>query len=115
MKYPIYREKIKDLIRKKFKVDLTGKIYLVKSTYDVPMSFDQYIHPDVINRWINNEEPLYAIRIGKYEFLYQEQNDRPFVVSKVGVDFSEREFMDAVGLSPIGLTMKQLIDIYGIN
>ena len=115
MKYVIDAPKLRKLIKQMFNIDLTGKIYLVKHTYDIPISFEQLIHPDVIKRWINSDEPLYLLEIGKYEFLYQEQNGKPFIVSRLDFPYSEEEFMRVLGIESLGLSMKSLVKTYTIE
>jgi hypothetical protein len=115
MKYEIDAPKLRKLIKQMFNIDLTGKIYLVKHDYDIPVSFERLIHADVIKRWINSDEPLYLFRIGKYEFLYQEQKGEPFIVGRFGHPYSEEEFMRVLGIESLGLSMKSLVKTYTIE
>jgi len=43
MKYIITESSLKSFIKDKYNIDLTGKIELVQTKYDVPMRFDDYI------------------------------------------------------------------------
>ncbi len=113
MKYIITESSIKKFIKDKFNVDLTGKIELVQTKYDVPTRFDDYITSWQLNLWLNNYGPMYLITIGNFKWLYQRQHkEYYFFMDFLGNEISEKEFMVIVGLRQLGLSMDQLIRIY---
>jgi len=112
MKYIITESSLKSFIKDKYNVDLTGKIELVQTKYDVPMRFDDYITSWQLNLYLNNYGPMYLITIGNFKWLYQRQNKKYFFMDFLGNEVSENEFMQVMHIRHLGLSMDQLIDLY---
>lgn len=115
MKIVITESKLKNYIKDKLGVDLTGKIELVQSNYDIPMSFDGYLMPWVTNMYMNEYGPMFLIKIGNYHWLYQTQGKSYFLMDEMGNHIDQSEFMKMIGISKVGLSMQQLIDLYFIE
>jgi len=115
MKILITESKLKNFIKDKFGVDLSGKIELVQSRYDIPMSFDNYLTSWVSNMYMNEYGPMFLIDIGGFKWLYQEQGKSYFFMNQMGNHIDQSEFMQIIGIEKLGLSMNQLINLYFIE
>ena len=112
MKIVITESKLKNYIKDKLGVDLTGKIELVQSNYDIPMSFDGYLMPWVANMYMNEYGPMFLIKIGNFHWIYQTQGKSYFFMDEMGNHINQSEFMGIIGIEKLGLSMNQLINLY---
>ena len=112
MKYIITESSLKNFIKDKYNVDLTGKIELVQNKYDVPMVFDDYITSWQLSLYLNEYGPMFLITIGNFKWLYQKQNKRYFFMDFLGNKITEKEFMQVIHIRHLGLSMDQLIELY---
>ena len=113
MKYIVNQSKFKDFLRNKFNFDLTGKIKMITSRYDVPSVFDGMISGDVVSMLLNKYGPMYLITMDEDMFyLFQLQNDNDYMLMDNHGWFTDREFMNMWGIGKLGLSMNELIDIY---
>lgn len=112
MKFLITESKLKDFIKKRFGIDLTNKIEMVQTKWDVPMEFDDAISGTLLNQYLNKYGPMFLIKIKNREYLYQDQSGHTFILHPSGFDFTELEFMKKLGIEDLGLSMRDLIDMY---
>lgn len=115
MKLIITENKLKNFIENRLGVDLTDKIHMVTNQYELPEEFG-YIRPRMLNSYLNRFGPMYVIETPKGKFLYQNQSDSNFIRTII-VDnrdrlYSEGDIMEYLGIPPIGLSVKDLVDIY---
>lgn len=114
MKFIITEGNLKGFIKKKLGVDLTGKIKLITSVYDIPIKFRNTIDVSDWKRLMNRYGPLYHIDAGhEREFLIQERGNDEFV----GVDIHEQyvtgqEVLEYLRLDMLGLGLNKIIDMY---
>lgn len=112
MKYIITESKLKNLLKDRLGVDLSGKISMVTNQYDLPMEFDRYIPPKVLNSYLNKFGPMYVIETPKNTFLYQNQAGVPTITDKKDRLHSVNSLMSHLGIPPMGLSIDDIIDVY---
>ena len=112
MKYLITESKLKHYIKDKFGIDLTGKIELVQTYYDIPMKFDEFLTRWVANMYMNEYGPMFLIKIGNFHWLYQKQGKSYFFMDQIGNHINQTVFMEIIGIEKLGLSMNQLINLY---
>jgi len=93
-------------------MDFTGKIKQVTSTYDVPMEFDQFVSPQMINRGLNKWGPMYLFELDGYKFLYQDRGEYEYFMDEVGIDYVDNEIPEQLGIDIIGLRFSDILDMY---
>ena len=114
MKFIITEGNLKGFIKKKLGVDLTGKIKLITSAYDIPIKFRNTIDVSDWKRLMNRYGPFFHIDAGHgREFLIQERGNDEFV----GVDIHEQyvtgqEVLEYLRLDILGLGLNKIIDMY---
>lgn len=114
MKYIVNQSKFKNFLKNKFNFDLTGKIEMITSRYQVPYTFDRIIPGDIISRRLNSYGPMYLITIDEdmvYLFQQYGDNNDHLLVHRHGW-FTDREFMEMWGIDKLGIPLNTLIDIY---
>ena len=112
MKYIITESKLKELLRNIAGIDLTDKIEMVTSSYDLPMEFDSVMTPTVLRQYLNNFGPMFIIRGPKKTFLYQNQSGRVVIADSNDRTYSEASIMNQLGIPPMGLSMDDIIKTY---
>jgi len=93
-------------------VDFTDKIKQVTSTYDVPMSFDEGVGPELIRRWLNHWGPMYLVNINGKDYLYQDRGDFEMFIDKEGFDYVDNEILEELGIGEMGLKFSDIIDVF---
>ena len=83
MRIVITESKLKNYIKDNFAVDLTGKIELVQTYYDIPMKFEEFLTRWVANMYMNEYGPMFLIKIGNFHWLYQTQGKSYFFMDPV--------------------------------
>ena len=114
MKYIVNQSKFKDFLKNKFNFDLTGKIKMITSRYQVPHVFDSILSDNEVRNLLNAYGPMYLITMNKGAvFIYQHHIDGAdqIMFDKDGW-LTDREFMKMWGIGKLGLSMNALIDIY---
>ena len=111
MKIIISESSLKSLF-KRLGIDLTGKINMVTSQYDVPMEFDTFMTPYTVRSYLNAYGPMFTIDIDGQMFLYQDQNGRKMIVDKFDRIIPISKLMDMLGIPPIGITIDDIIDTF---
>lgn len=112
MDYEIPKIKLKNFIKRKFGVDLTDKIEMITSVYDIPKEFGSVRKQ--IQIFMNNYGPAYYFITPNNTYiaiphtyqgrdLIQDGNMLSWDVNKITKDF---------GIQDLGLTLQDLIDIY---
>ena len=116
-------EKNKNFLKDKFGIDLDGKIRMIQSYEDLPLVFASHFYPKDFNRMLNNGGPFYVLNINKgYKignqyvnklYLYRPRVDGySYLVDQDGYNNDESTFLENLGVDVMGLTIKDLIDIY---
>ncbi len=119
MKFLITESKLKEFIKKKFGVDLTGRIKMIQSYYDLPESFQNRFSKEIINSYLNKFGPMYVIVGDTDSYLYQNQNDgeiivnRSIIVNRDNKIINNSELMKDLGIEyTMGLSIDDLINLY---
>lgn len=115
MKYIITENQIKNLIEKKFGLDLTDKIHMVTSKFDLPKEFRQIMPPSAINYHLNKYGPMFVINTPKGFFLAQDRgkdNGGWLIADESDFSGSELDVMESLGIEYLGLSMDDLINTY---
>ena len=116
-------EKNKIFLKDKFGIDLDGKIRMIQSYEELPLVFASHFYPKDFNRMLNNDGPFYVMNINKgYKigntyvnklYLYRPRVDgSSYLVDQDGYNKAESTFLENLGVDVIGLTIKDLINIY---
>ena len=102
--------------------DLTGKIKEIKYGSDIPRRFHKYLDLDGVKRQIDIVGPMYLVKIGDNDYLYQDQSD--FYQSHNNSSFGEMfmgedgkrdysgKILTELGLDELGLRFSDIIDIF---
>ena len=116
-------DKNKIFLKDKFGIDFDGKIKMIQSFEELPSMFRVYFFPKDFNRMLNNGGPFYVINsdkgykignkyINKY-YLYRPRVDgSSYLIDQDGYNKAESTFLENLGIDIIGLTIKDLIDMY---
>ena len=120
MKYLITESRLKTLIKDKFNIDLTGRVELDPSIYKVLNDFDNYFTYEGLHRRLSmdNYGPMYFIELNdKLKILYQMNysSNNPLIIDNKGDMYEESEFMSLLGVSALGITLEQFLDLYTSN
>ena len=116
-------EKNKIFLKDKFGIDLDGKIRMIQSYEELPLVFASHFYPKDFNRMLNDGGPFYVMSINKgYKigntyvnklYLYRPRVDgSSYLVDQDGYNKAESTFLENLGVDVIGLTIKDLINIY---
>ena len=115
--------KNKTFLKDKFGIDFDGKIKMIQSFEELPSMFRVYFFPKDFNRMLNNGGPFYVINsdkgykignkyVNKY-YLYRPRVDgSSYLIDQDGYNKAESTFLENLGIDIIGLTIKDLIDMY---
>jgi len=117
MKYLITESKLKTFIKDNFGIDFTGDVKLNPSIYNISNDFNECISYDSLHRRLNmdNYGPMYLITIDdNFKILYQKNyvTDMDWIISNRCDVYDESDFMDLFGITPIGVTIEQFLDLY---
>lgn len=117
MKYIITESKLKSVIKDKFGLDLTGRVELDPSLYKILNDFDLFFSYEGLRRRLNMENygPMYLIELDdNRKVLYQMNysSNHPLIIDNKGDVYDESDFMDFLGIRPLGLTLEQFLDLY---
>ena len=115
MKYLITESKLKSIIKDKFGIDFTGDVKEVTSAYGILNYFDECFSYVFLNRRLNNHGPMYLINIDyNFKILYQKnlETGLDWIISNKCDLYDTSDFMDLIGIRPLGITMEQFIDLY---
>ena len=116
-------DKNKIFLKDEFGVDLDGKIKMIQSYEELPLMFASHFYPKDFNRMLNDGGPFYVMSITKgYKignqyvnklYLYRPRVDgSSYLVDQDGYNKAESTFLENLGVDIIGLTIKDLVDIY---
>lgn len=115
MKYIITENQIKRIIEKNFGLDLTDKIHMVTSKFDLPKEFRNVIPPSNLNFYLNQFGPMYVIDTPKGMFLAQDRgkdNGNWLIANDSDFGLTELDVMGYLGIEYLGLSMGDLINTY---
>ena len=117
MKYLITESKLKTFIKNKFNIDLTGRIEFEPDTYKLLNYFDNYFTYDGLlrRRLGDNYGPIYFIDLDNGEKIFYQMNyssDYPLIFNSNGDKYEESEFMNLFGISGLGISVEQFLDLY---
>jgi antitoxin component of RelBE/YafQ-DinJ toxin-antitoxin module len=93
-------------------MDFTDKIQQITSTYDVPMSFDEGVGSNLINRWLNHWGPMYLVNVNGKDYIYQNRGDFEMFIDEEGYDSVDDEIPEQLGIDVMGLKFSDIIDIF---
>ena len=116
MKLLITESKLKTFIKDKFNIDLTGRVELDPSIYSLLNDFDFYFTYDGLRRRQlgDNYGPIYLIELDdNRKVLYQMNysSNHPLILDSRGDLYEESDFMKMLGISALGITMEQFLDL----
>ena len=117
MKYLITESKLKTFIKDKFNIDLTGRVELDPSIYKILNDFDRCTDYESLKRRfsMDNYGPMYLIELeNSYSILYQMNyvTGIPWIINNGCDSYYESEFMNFLGIRPLGITLEQFLDLY---
>ena len=117
MKYLITESKLKIFIKDKFGLDFTGDVELDPSIHNISNDFNECVSYDSLHRRLNwdNYGPMYLITIeDNFKILYQKNyiTGMDWIISNRCDVYEESDFMDLLGISALGITVEQLLDLY---
>jgi len=118
MKVIITEASLKNLLVNKLGIDLTGKVEMITNTYDIPKIFLGFIGPRTLNDWLNQYGPMYLFTFDYRHVLYQYQSNAwteshsGFLMSRSGKTYTDAEFLELLGIPPMGITIQDIIDTF---
>jgi hypothetical protein len=117
MKYLITESKLKSLIKDNFGLDFTGDIELDPNIYEILDDFYECVSYGGLHkrRRSDNYGPMYLITIDDhFKILYQKNyiTGMDWIISNVCDVYEESDFMDLIGIRPIGITMDEFVNLY---
>lgn len=115
MKYILTENQVKNLIKKKLGIDLTGKIFIVTNKWELPFEFDRVIPTRQLNHLLNRFGPMYVIEGKKRKYLVQPRDngyDGWGIGENIEYGISEPSIMRDLGIHPLGLQLDDLINAY---
>ena len=112
MKYIITENKLKNLIKKEFNLDLTGKVKMITSASQVPYEFDAMFSSKLLNNMMNMAGPMYMIKhYGEYYLIQpMSRNEYRILDTRQGY-LSESDLYDKLGIPPF-ISLMDLINTY---
>lgn len=115
MKIIITESRIKNFLRDKFGVDLTGQFSLIQSFEELP-SYAKVINKKLFNHYLNRFGPIFLLKLDDdyaIQFQDSEYSENTMIVNlKTDSNIKEFSLLKKVGLENSGLTLKQVVDIY---
>jgi len=113
MKFLITESKLKQFIQKKFGVDLTGRIKMIRDYNDLPDFFRVFIPKENIIFFIDKYGPMYVIIGDSETYLYQNQDGNIIIANSLDYTVDYYELMEDLGIEyGMGLSIDDLIDTY---
>lgn len=112
VKIVITETKLKTFIKNKLGVDLTDKVNLVTNKWELPKEFNRTITPSALNHYLNRFGPMYAVEVDNNTYLLQDQGDRIVIVDSNDKIYDEFELMNKIGIPPLGIKLKDILDLY---
>jgi len=105
-------DKAKNFLKDNLGINFTGRIKQITSTYDVPMSFDECLYSESINRYLNFWGPMYLIDFGWTKMLYQDRGDFEWFMDEQCNDFVDNEIPEDLGIAEMGFSFSDIINMY---
>jgi len=105
-------DKAKTFLKDNFGFDFSGRIEQITSTYDVPMSFDNGISPEMIRQFLNYWGPMYLFELDGVKYLYQDRGDYEWFIDEEGYDYVDDEIPEKLGIAILGLRFSDIINMY---
>lgn len=109
-------ERLKELLKDQFNFDLTNNVHLVRTVDDVPFGYDTLFSKDNLRKILKDFNPIYLFSMHAPDlwgsFLFYDIVNDPTVVDNRGWHYDENEFMDKIGLSYIGVSFRDILDLY---
>ena len=105
-------DKNKKLINDIVGFDFSNNIQQVTSTYDIPMSFDECVYGETINRYLNFWGPMYIFKLDGHNYLYQDRGEFEWFMSddENCTDYVDDEIPEKLGIAEMGLRFSDIID-----
>ena len=105
-------DKAKNFLKDNLGINFTGRIKQITSTYDVPMSFDECLYSESINRYLNFWGPMYLIDFGWTKMLYQDRGDFEWFMDEQCNDFVDNEIPEDLGIAEMGFSFSDIVNMY---
>jgi hypothetical protein len=117
MKVVITESKLKTFIKDKFNIDLTGRVEFDPNIYRILNDFDECTDYQSLKRRLSmdNYGPMYLIELeDSYTMLYQMNytTNIPWIINNGCDTWDESDFMNFLGISGLGITIEQFLDLY---
>jgi hypothetical protein len=112
MKYIISESQVKNMIKKYFNKDLSNDIEMITDYWDLPIEFRRLMSKNAGNHYLNAFGPMFLIRADGNNYLAQDRVEKWFIADSSDIEISERKLMNLLGISPLGLSIQELIDAY---
>lgn len=105
---------------KRFLLDILGEDFLktiqqITSSYDVPMSFDGSISPEMIRHFLNYFGPMYIFDLDGAKYLYQDRGDYEWFIGEKRDVYLNNEIPEQLGIAKMGLKFSDIIDMFFIK
>ena len=111
MKYIIAESNLKEIIKKVFNVDLTGKIHMITNKWELPTEFDGFFNDKLFRHYLNRFGPMYVIEVGNELYLAQNRVENDWeIYDTVDSGISEHELLDKIGV--FSFRLSDLINLY---
>ena len=110
MKFIITENKLRNFLKEKLNIDLTGKIHKVTNFVQLPDEFG-YITPKGFS-YYEKFEPMYIIKTPGKTFLYQKQDNDEFIADYRDITYNNFELMQYLGIPNMGISIEKLYDIF---
>lgn len=116
MKYAVDKNRLKEFIKKKLGVDLTGKVTMITSEYSIPHDIRRsYLLDDSdYKRILNQFGPMYYIIGNKSNFLVQPREKKNWVILKNNPPESGMDqdiVLKDIGIE-LGISLGDIIEMY---
>lgn len=111
MKILISESSLENLIVNRMGIDLWGKILKIDKLADVPKDFI-YMTPSLWWGYYKDFNERYLIKYQDKMFLYFGYKLNKLILGTDFEKYSEAELMEMLNIPPIGLTVKDLIDVF---
>lgn len=96
----------------KIGLDLTDKISIIESTYDIPPEFRRVAPPELMRRMLNLFGPIFVIDIDGEKILYQNRGHEEWFIGENGFIYNLYEIPSLKKFFSLGLGFSKIIDLF---
>jgi hypothetical protein len=113
MKILLKESKLKNLLKDRFGLDLTGKITDVYEYSQIDEEFWNSMSPGFFKEQIKIYGPVFLIDLGKKKYVLFKRRGEWFILENGGsYEFYDYEFKEILGIEGIPISIDELIDLY---